>query len=323
MGSEAAAPAPRAPAGVETRRLSRRFGRLLAVDRLDLRVPAGVIYGLLGPNGAGKTTTLKMLTGLIHPTEGEALVAGQALGPGRSGLELRRRLGYLAEEPAFYGWMRAGEFLVFTGEVFGLGKPEARRRAEELLELVGLADRAKDRIRGFSRGMRQRLGIAQALVGHPEVLFLDEPASALDPLGRKEVLDLTASLAGEATIVMSSHILADVQRVCEWVGIMQRGRLLVEAPLEELLRSYAQPALDLEVTQPTPALAGAVRAAPWLQVLEERPGGWRLHVRDIRTAQREVPAILAAQEAELVEFGLATPSLEDVFVRLLEEGAAS
>jgi ABC-2 type transport system ATP-binding protein len=309
--------ADKSRAAVETIKLTRRFGRLTAVNELDLRVPAGSVYGLLGPNGAGKTTALKILTGLLHPTAGEARVAGELVGPGRSSLALRRRIGFLAEEPAFYGWMRAAEFLVFTGDIFGLRKPDARRRADELLEVVGLSGRGGDRIRGFSRGMRQRLGIAQALVGRPQVLFLDEPASALDPLGRKEVLDLTATLAGDTTIVMSSHILDDVQRVCDWVGIMDQGLLLVEAPLEELLASYGRPALELEVTRPDGSLATALASAPWLDALEERPGGWRLHVKDLPAAQREIPAILSAQGAELVAFGLTTPSLEDVFVRLV------
>ena len=311
-------------AAVETRDLTRAFGNVRAVDGLDLRVPAGQVYGLLGPNGAGKTTALKLLTGLIHPSAGSAQVAGETLGPGRSALELRRRIGYLAEEPAFFGWMTAREFLVFVGEVFQLGGKEAGRRADELLALVGLGERKKDRIRGFSRGMRQRLGIAQALIGRPRVLFLDEPASALDPLGRKEILHLIAALGGQATIIMSSHILEDVQRVCSWVGIMDRGRLLVEGPLDELLRSYAQPVLDLEVTGADSGLAGELERLPWMRDMSDRPGGWRLIVEDLPAAQREVPALLAAHGARLLAFATVTPSLEDVFVRLIgnqREGA--
>jgi ABC-2 type transport system ATP-binding protein len=306
-----------APAAVETRGLTRHFGHIRAVDGLDLRVPEGEIYGLLGPNGAGKTTALRLLTGLIHPSTGTAQVAGASLVPGRSAVELRRLIGFLAEEPAFFGWMTPQEFLMFVGEVFHLRGAEAGERADELLSLVGLAERKHDRIRGFSRGMRQRLGIAQALMGRPRVLFLDEPASALDPLGRKEILDLIGSLGGEATIIMSSHILDDVQRVCGWVGIMDRGRLLVEGPLAVLLRSYAQPVLDLEVAEAGPGLEDALRARRWLRELTPRPGGWRLFVDDVPAAQRELPALLAQSQARLLEFTALTPSLEDVFVRLV------
>ena len=257
-------PAATAPAGprperasgdgfaIELDGLTRDFGGTRAVDGVTLSVPTGAVYGLLGPNGAGKTTTLKMLAGLLSPTSGTARVAGETVRPGESSLDLRRQVGFLAEEPAFYGWMTAREFLVFVGEIFGQDKRRAVERAAELLEAVGLGDRGDSRIKGFSRGMRQRLGIAQALMGEPRVLLLDEPASALDPIGRKEILELIGSLQARATIVMSSHILDDVQRVSTWVGVMNKGRLIAEAPLESLLQSHAQPVFRLEVAEAWP-----------------------------------------------------------------------
>ncbi|MCZ7661487.1 MAG: ABC transporter ATP-binding protein [Thermoleophilia bacterium] len=215
---------------IESAALTRDFDGFRAVDDLSLHVPRGEVYGFLGPNGAGKTTTLKMLAGLISPTSGSARVAGEEVRPGGTSLALRRRVGFLAEEPSFYPWMQAGEFLEFVGRLFGLDRAAAKARADELLVVVDLTERGNDRIRGFSRGMRQRLGIAQALVGNPDVLLLDEPASALDPLGRREILDLIASLRGRATIIMSSHVLDDVQRISDSVGILRRGRLLAESP---------------------------------------------------------------------------------------------
>jgi len=307
------------PWAVELRELSRVFGRVRAVDGLSLKVPRGEIYGFLGPNGSGKTTTLKMLTGLLSPTSGEALVAGEAVRPGEASLELRKRVGFLAEEPAFYPWMTAREFLVFVGRLFSLGAAEADARASALLRSVDLSLRADDRIRGFSRGMWQRLGIAQALMGDPEVLLLDEPASALDPMGRKEMLDLISSLRGRATIMMSSHILDDVQRVCGWVGIVQSGKLVVEAPLDRLLESYAKPVFHLELAGGRDELAAALKREPWVREVASEGGGLRILASDPAEAQRMVPALVAGLGARLTEFVMFTPTLEDVFIQLVKE----
>lgn len=307
------------PYAIELDGLTRDFDRLRAVDHLSLRVPAGEVYGFLGPNGAGKTTTLKMLAGLLSPTEGRASVAGETVRVGELSLDLRRKVGFLAEEPAFYRWMTGEEFLVFVGRLYGMDEPQAQTRAGELLSLVDLADRRGDRIKGYSRGMRQRLGIAQALVGDPEVLLLDEPASALDPIGRKEILDLIASLRQRATVIMSSHILEDVQRICTWVGIMRRGRLLVEAPLDRLLQSYAQPVFRVEVAERTEDLTEALRREPWLRELTAEGGGLRVLATDPAQAQRRIPVLVAGLGVRLVEFAMISPTLEDAFIQLVTD----
>ncbi len=315
-------PAPNDGFAIELDSLTRDFAGTRAVDGVTLGIPTGAVYGLLGPNGAGKTTTLKMLAGLLSPTSGTARVAGEVIRPGESSLDLRRQVGFLAEEPAFYGWMTAREFLVFVGRIFHQDRPRAEERATELLEAVGLSDRGDSRIKGYSRGMRQRLGIAQALMGEPRVLLLDEPASALDPIGRKEVLGLIGRLQSRATIVMSSHILDDVQRVSTWVGVMNKGRLITEAPLESLLQSHAQPVFRLEVAEDLPGITAALRAEPWLLEAVPEGGGLRILARDPREAQRRVPALVAALGVRLVEFVTVTPSLEDVFIHLVgAEGA--
>ena len=304
---------------IELTDLTRDFGRLRAVDHLSLRVPTGEVYGLLGPNGAGKTTTLKMLAGLISPTEGRAVVAGEPVRVGELSMGLRRKVGFLAEEPAFYRWMTGTEFLVFVGRLYGRTEKQAYTRAAELLSVVDLGDRGGDRIKGYSRGMRQRLGIAQALVGDPQVLLLDEPASALDPIGRKEILDLIASLKDRATIIMSSHILDDVQRICTWVGIMRRGELLTEAPLEDLLRSYARPVFRVEVAERTAELADALRREPWLRELSAEGGGLRVLAAEPTEAQRRIPVLVADLGERLVEFAMVSPTLEDAFIQLVRD----
>ena len=211
--------------------LKKYYGAVHALDGLQLEVAPGTIFGFLGPNGAGKTTTLRILTGLARPTSGTAQVAGVDVLKDRN--QLSRHIGHLPEEPAFYTWMTPREFLDYLGRLYGLSSKARLSRTRELLALVHLEEVSKRRIAGFSRGMRQRLGVAAALIHHPEVLFLDEPASALDPAGRKEVLDLIENLRGQCTVVMSTHILADVERVCDVVGIIAKGRMLVQSRREQ------------------------------------------------------------------------------------------
>ncbi len=232
---------------VRTEELHKVFGEFTALDGLNLSVEEGTIFGFLGPNGAGKTTTIRILTGLAHSTSGKAWVMGKEVTS--NGRDISRQIGFLPEEPAFYKWMTPPEFLDYVGRIFGLPATERSTRIKELLVVAGLEEAAKRKIGGFSRGMRQRLALAQALMNRPKVLFLDEPASALDPLGRKEVLDFIEQLRGQCTVFMSTHILADVERVCDTVGIINRGKLVTEAPREELLAQYAVPALEVEVDE--------------------------------------------------------------------------
>ncbi len=250
---------------IEATGITKQFGAILALDRLDLVVPRGSIFGLLGPNGAGKTTTIRILTGLARPTAGRATVAGVAVGLDQP--ELRRRIGYLDQDPRFYGWMKARELLELVGRLHGLRGSELQSRVGEMLARTGLTAAAERRIGGYSGGMRQRLGIAQALINRPQILILDEPVSSLDPEGRRDLLELIAGLRGEATVVFSTHVLADVERICDRVAILDRGRLLTEGPLEDLLAANARPIFRLV---PAPdqdglvaALVARLRAAPW------------------------------------------------------------
>jgi ABC-2 type transport system ATP-binding protein len=305
---------------IQTEGLRKTYGDVKALDGLNLAVESGAVFGFLGPNGSGKTTTIRILTGLARPTAGRAWVAGVEV-TGRP--DAARRFGHLPEEPAFYNWMTPAEFLDHVARLFGLRAAERRSRVHELLELVGLADVARRRVAGFSRGMRQRLGVAQALVNQPHVLFLDEPVSALDPVGRKEVLDLIERLRGRCTVFMSTHILADVERVCDSVGIVAHGRLVTQGPRADLLAEYAVPAFELETYAGGEAALGAwadtQRRESWVTaaVVEGRTA--RLTVNDVDAAKRLL--LPAAVQAGLVltRYEMMKPSLEDVFLRLVGE----
>ena len=302
--------------------LQKFYGPVRALNGLNLMVEPGTVFGFLGPNGAGKTTTIRVLTGLAHATEGRAWVMGAEITA--DGHEVAHRIGYLPEEPAFYSWMTPREFLDHVGRVFGISASERAVRVKELLDLVGLTEVGKRRIGGFSRGMRQRLGLAQALVNRPEVLFLDEAVSALDPAGRKEVLELIECLRGQCTVFMSTHILADVERVCDTIGIIAHGRLVTQAPREALLDQYAIPAFEVEVDsgfeEPLNGWAEALRQKSWVQSVLISGLKGRVIVHEIETAKREL--LPSAMQAGLVltRYEMLRPSLEDVFLRLVGEG---
>jgi ABC-2 type transport system ATP-binding protein len=302
--------------------LHKHYGAVHALDGLNMTVEQGAIYGFLGPNGAGKTTTLRILTGLARPTSGRAAVAGVDLVS--DGRALSHRIGYLPEEPAFYPWMSPREFLDYLGRLHGLTPAARTTRTKELLELVNLAEAGKRRIGGFSRGMRQRLGLAAALVHKPEVLLLDEPISALDPSGRKEVLDLIDGLAGQCTVLMSSHILADVERVCNVVGIIARGRMIVQSPREALMERYAQPAFEAEGEDKAAVKrwAEVVKKQAWATAVSVEGDRLRVTVSDVRRARLELLASAAAQEIALRRYEEVRPSLEDVFLQLTDKEAA-
>ena len=307
---------------IEARGLTKRYGDVVALDALDLAVPTGSVFGFLGPNGAGKTTTLRLLTGLGRATAGSAVVAGIEVG--RGGTDLARRIGYLDQDPRFYGWMTGRELLTFVGRAYGLGGAALRSRVDEVLETVGLSDAARRRIGGYSGGMRQRLGVGQAMLPRPSVLLLDEPVSALDPGGRRDTLELIGRLRGESTVLMSTHILTDVERICDRVAILDHGRLVTEAPMSELLGRHARPILELDPEPGQAAavatLAAALRAAAWTREVREDHGVLRVIVTDVEQAAAEALPLVVAAGVRLARFERVRPTLEDVFLQLV--GAA-
>lgn len=300
--------------------LTKRYRNIVAVDSLDLTVEEGIIFGFLGPNGAGKTTTLKMLCGLSHPTSGRAFVAGEEIG--RNSASLRTKIGYLPEEPAFYTWMTGREYLDFVGQAFRLTKEEIKKRSQELLEMVNLEPAAGRRIGGYSRGMRQRLGIAQALMNKPSVLFLDEPSSALDPMGRVEILDTLLRLKAQATTVfLSSHILSDVERVSDVVGIIDKGKLVVRSSVDELRKRFARSVFQLEFEESAPSFVSLLERVPWVRKVEAVDGSNTsklvIHASDVSLAKAQLPGLVAESGLTLRQYQLALPSLEEVFIELV------
>jgi ABC-2 type transport system ATP-binding protein len=237
---------PSAAPLVRTTELTKRYGDVVAVDRLSMEVHAGEIYGLLGPNGAGKTTTILMLLGLSEPTSGEARVVG--LDPAREPLEVKRRVGYLPDSVGFYGRLSGRENLRYTARLNGIPAAEAEEEIATTLEQVGLADVGDRTADTYSRGMLQRLGIADALVKDPSILILDEPTTAIDPSGVADLLSLIRGLVSERRlgVLLSSHLLSQVESLCDRVGIFWRGRLVAQGPVAELAASAGDPTMHLD-----------------------------------------------------------------------------
>lgn len=303
------------PPAIEIVGLSKVYGDTRALDGVNLTVPQGSVFGFLGPNGAGKTTTLRILTGLANPTTGTAHILGHDVTSADN--DVRADIGFLPDVPGFYPWMTAPEFLRFAGGLFGLTGDVLEARVEALLGLAGLTG-VKQKVGGYSRGMKQRLGVAQALINSPKILMLDEPTSALDPIGRKEVLDMLSALAGRTTVFFSTHILSDVERVCDTVAILHKGVVVTQAPINELKERYGAQKLVLEVTAQTETLAEIFAAASWCAGVEHTNGrALILTVSDIEAACVAVPAEVAARGLGLIRLEAGEVSLEEVFVDLV------
>jgi ABC-2 type transport system ATP-binding protein len=302
-------------AAITTSGLTKAYGPKRALDAVDLVVDEGSIFGFLGPNGAGKTTMLRILTGLARPTSGSVQVLGRNVALADNAV--RAEIGFLPDVPGFYEWMTAPEFLSFAGSLFGIGRSTLDGRVEMLLEAAGLGGETA-RIGSYSRGMKQRLGIAQALVNAPRLLLLDEPTSALDPIGRKDVLDLVASLRGRTTVFFSTHILADVERVCDSVAILDHGRVVAHGAIDELKARYGRQKVVVEVTDGADGLAEEIGRRTWATAVSRGNGGLvEITVTDVGAARREIPAMVAARQVGLCRMDAGEMGLAEVFVELV------
>lgn len=223
--------------------ISKRFGDKNIIDNLTFSVGEKSIYGFIGENGAGKTTTMKMILGLIKSYNGLIEVNGERVVYGNT--KTNRHIGYLPDVPEFYGYMTAFEYLKLCGEITGISNNESKKRIDELIEMVGL-ENSKKRIYGFSRGMKQRLGIAQGLLNKPKLLICDEPTSALDPIGRKEILDILKIVKEQTTVLFSTHILSDVENICDEIGLLHNGKLSLQGSLEEIRKLRKSDGFDIE-----------------------------------------------------------------------------
>ncbi len=305
-------------AAIRCEGLTKHYGTVTALQDLNLAVPYGSIFGFLGRNGAGKTTTMRLLTGLAHPTSGKAWIAGVETTNGDS--RAREQFGYLPQAPAFYNWMSPQEYLTYAGQLFGIPDVELKKRIEEILDQVGLKAAARRRIGGFSGGMHQRLGIAQALLHRPPVLLLDEPTSALDPAGRHEMLELIAGLRGQVTVFFSSHILDDVERICDTVAIIHSGRLLLVEEREALMQRYAANMAVLELDTaaglPPESFLATLKAQPWVENVTQENFVFRVVARDMDQGKRQLLPLVVQAGLLVARYEWVRPTLEEIFLEV-------
>ncbi len=295
---------------IETRHLRKEFGRKVAVEDLTLAVPRGEIFGFLGPNGAGKTTAIKVLMGLVRATSGSARLLG--LPP--DDMRAKARMGFLPELFRFHEWLTAEQFLDFHGQLYGMPVEKRRQRIPEVLELVGLRAEAKYLLRTFSKGMQQRIGLAQAILNDPEVVLLDEPTSALDPLGRRDVRDLMRYLKDQGrTVFLNSHLLSEVEMVCDRVAIIDHGRVIATGSLQELLAATTE--VEIEASGVSAAALEELRGLS--QSVEAVDGKIVTRLAD----RESIPAVAEAvvrHGGKLYSLGQRRGSLEDLFIRVVE-----
>src|SRR6266511_197903 len=293
-------------AAISTTALRKRYGPRAALDGVDLEVPKGSVYGLVGPNGAGKTTLLAILAGLRRPRDGSVWLESD-----------RRRVAMLPDTPSFDPWLTGREVVDLARALVTPAAPATR--VDRALADAGLAEAAARRVAGYSRGMLQRLGLAATVVGDPKVLLLDEPCSALDPAGRREVLDLVARLSGQVTVLLSTHVLADVQQVCDAVGVLRAGRLLYQGPLDDLLVGRAAPTWTIRCRPPLEPVEAALARRPWVTRVE-RTGAEELvvAVASREAAEAGLAGALAEAGAHLVRLEQRAADLERVFLELTQ-----
>jgi ABC-2 type transport system ATP-binding protein len=291
-------------AAISTTALRKHYGPRAALDGVDLQVPSGSVYGLVGPNGAGKTTLLAILAGLRRPSGGGVRLDAD-----------RRRVGMLPDTPSFDPWLTGREVVDLARALVAPAAPAAR--VDQVLADAGLADAAGRRVGGYSRGMLQRLGLAATVVGDPQVLLLDEPCSALDPAGRREVLDLVARLSGQVTVLLSTHILSDVEEVCDTVGVLRAGRLLYQGPLDELLVGRVAPTWTVRCRPPLEPVEAALARRSWVTRVE-RTGAEELLVEAAsrEAAEAGLAGAIAEAGARLVRLEPQAADLERVFLEL-------
>ncbi|MGX6444097.1 ATP-binding cassette domain-containing protein [Neobacillus sp. K501] len=294
--------------------LKKNFQGSEVIKGLNFKLKKGKCIALLGPNGAGKTTTLRMLAGLMKPSEGEI-----SFNEIKNNSDIRHLIGYLPQFPVFYDWMTGFEFLVYVGKLGGLSGKEAKNRSLELLELVGILDAKNRRVGKYSGGMKQRLGIAQAIIHYPQLVMLDEPVSALDPFGRREVLELLERLKEQTTILFSTHILNDAEEVCDEILFLHNGRIVESGTMEELRARHQKAKIDLFFRKITEDITLTIKNHPITMSVLKDGDKMSIFVNDVDFARRELLQLVSERDWPLDKFEICSMTLEDVFMKVVEK----
>ncbi|MGD0352465.1 MAG: ABC transporter ATP-binding protein [Dehalococcoidia bacterium] len=309
----------RKQAVIETKELVKTYGKFIAVDKLNLRVDEGEVFGFLGPNGAGKTTTLLMLLGLTEPTSGTASICG--FDSTREPIEVKRMTGYLPEKVGFYDDLTASENLDYTAALNGLPREAASKKIDELLNMVGLSEVVKHKVGTFSHGMKQRLGIADVMIKDPKVALFDEPTAGIDPEGIERVLELIANMARQkVTVVLSSHQLHQVQKICTRVGILSKGHLVAEGSVEELGREKiggGKLRIEVQVVEPTSKLVKSMKSIKGVTNVES--SGDLLLISCDKDLRRQIAKVATECDSLIVQMKIEEYGLDEIYMKYFRE----
>lgn len=302
---------------LEIQNLSKSFGNNKVIDDLSFTVPEHSIFGFIGQNGAGKTTTMKMVLGLLNTDNGSISVCGEKVSFGQT--KTNSFIGYLPDVPEFYSYMRPKEYLKLCGEITGLSADKIKSRSEELLSLVGLKGVNK-KIGSFSRGMKQRLGIAQALLNEPKLLICDEPTSALDPVGRKEILDILQQIKGKTTVIFSTHILSDVERICDHIAVLNGGKLVLSGTLSELKALYKSDCLIIEfaTSEDKEKFIAIQETVPFMGNVEQTETSITVHTSDVSQTEAAILDVLAKNRILPIKLEVTEPTIESLFMEVVQ-----
>ncbi|WP_174733030.1 ABC transporter ATP-binding protein [Mesobacillus harenae] len=294
--------------------LVKSFGDIKVIKNLSFMLEQGKCIALLGPNGAGKTTTLRMLSGLMKPSSGDISFSGI-----RAGTDIRSFIGYLPQHPVFYEWMSGEEFLVYVGQLARLSKKESKKRADELLELVGISESKKRRIGKYSGGMKQRLGIAQAIIHRPKMIMLDEPVSALDPFGRREVLQLLDNLKQETTVLFSTHILNDAEEICDEILFLHDGEIVESGTMEQLNSRHTQSKMEVVFKEPAKKFLSEFAQMPAIETFSFEGNKASFVVKDLDIVKKTLLKEAVQKDWPLVKFEISRTTLEDIFMKVVKK----
>lgn len=303
---------------LEIKHLHKQFHGHKVIDDISVEVPEHCIFGFLGQNGAGKTTTMKMIVGLLKADQGEIKICGESVTYGNS--KTNRNVGYLPDIPEFYGYMKPMEYLRLCGEASGMGKLQIKKRSDEVLQMVGLKDTTNKKIGGFSRGMKQRLGVAQALLHEPKLLICDEPTSALDPLGRKELLDILLKVKQHTTVLFSTHILSDVERICDKIAILHKGDIVLSGSISEIKEQYHDDVIELAFfsLEDCEKVEKLLLSEKGVTQVEREHCLCKVHVDDMLTGNERIFNILHEHKVPIMRYECMEPTLEKLFLEVIQ-----
>ena len=300
---------------IRCEKLTKSYQGFPALKGISFSIDGPGCYGFIGSNGSGKTTAIRIMAGLAKATSGRIQIEGYDVE--REQKNIAKLIGYLPQNPAYYDYMTGEEWMMFSGRLFGLTKTEIKLRTERLLKRCGIWEARKRKIGGYSGGMKQRLGLAQALINEPKLLLLDEPVSALDPIGRQQVLELIEELKRDHMIFMSSHILDDVEKTADHILILHKGELLLSSAKQDLLKEYSGSAITFQLLAPNQTIMQAVTSQTWAERIEASNSSYRVVVNDLEKAKAQLPLIIQEEAGIITDYRIEALSLQDIFFKVV------